>query len=369
MKVLFCGGGTAGHVSPAIAIAEELIKRHKTARVSFIGREGGEENSAITKKGYELRTLEIYGFNRKVSLENARRAAVALRALARATRLLKEISPDIVVGTGGYVCWPVIKAAQRMNIPTVIHESNAVAGLATRLVEKGCKKVFLNFEESKKYLKNKACALTVGNPVRKEFFNISRADARVALGISDKSFFILSFGGSMGAERVSDACISLMKSYSQSEREVFHIHAVGRRHYEKIKEMNPTLCKNDGRMQIVPYIEDMPPYLKAADLVICRSGAMTVSELAAASSVAILIPSPNVTDNHQYKNAKLLSDSGAAVLIEETDLSREALEKEVRRIRASRTEQMRMRSSIQKFSVKNAAERIVAEIELLVKKI
>ena len=367
MKVLFCGGGTAGHVSPAIAVAEELLRKHPHASVCFIGREGGEENRAITKAGYNLQTIRVYGFNRKVSLENARRAFIAVRAFFNAKRRIKEINPDIVVGTGGYVCLPVIRAAQALKIPTVIHESNAVAGLSTRLVATKCNRVFLNFDGCRETLKPHCNIITVGNPIRREFFELSRAEARSRLNIPSNAFSVISFGGSLGAESLSDACIFLMKEYSNKIPTVHHIHAVGRRHYEKIKKLYPEFCNNRGRVKIVPYIEDMPIRLKASDVVICRSGAMTVSELAATGSLAILIPSPNVTDNHQYKNAKLLADCGAAHLIKEDELTPSCLIEAVEKIRSSADYRLKMRSAIKKFSSNDAAEKIVQEIELIVK--
>lgn len=362
MKVLFCGGGTAGHISPAIAIAEEILRRYPQSSICFIGRDGGEENYAITKAGYTMKTIRVYGFDRKISLKNAKCVFIAVKAFFSAKRQLKETKPDIVVGTGGYVCLPVIRAAQALKIPTVIHESNAVAGLSTRLVAPGCNRVFLNFDSCKKTLKAHDNVITVGNPIKREFFELSHSSARARLGIPEEAFSIVSFGGSLGAERLNEACIFLMKEYSLKNPSVHHTHAVGRRYYEKIKNAYPELCSGNGRVKIVPYIENMPQRLAASDTVICRSGAMTVSEICATGSPSILIPSPNVTDNHQYKNAKLLNDSGAALLIEENKLSAEVLIKTVEKIRSSASLRLKMRASIKKFSSKNAAEKIVKEI-------
>ena len=302
MRLLLCGGGTAGHIIPALAVAEELRRREPKSEILFVGREGGLENEHIKKSGFKQKTLRVYGLKRSFSLDNLTRVREAIKARGEAKKIINEFRPDVILGTGGYVCWPVISAGKRMKIPTAIHESNVYPGLTTKLLAKKCDKIMLNREETKKYLNSGISTVTVGNPIREDFEKISRKNARQKLGVSEKEILIVSFGGSIGAEVMNDVVTETMKEYTSREKDIKHIHATGRRYYEKVKgELGEA---NLGKCKIISYIDDMPTALMAADIVICRCGAMTLSEIAEAGVASILIPSPNVTNNHQYKNAE-----------------------------------------------------------------
>lgn len=366
MKVLLCGGGTAGHVSPAIAIADALKKKDSNTEFLFVGREGGEENGATLKNNYPLKTIRIYGIERKLNIENLKRVHTAIKSLSVAKRILSEFSPDIVIGTGGYVCWPIIRTANRMGIPTLIHESNATAGLVTRLLSKKCDRVLLGFESAKKDLKRVNNAVVVGNPVREGFYTLDKRRARKKLGISDSSLVISSFGGSGGSRELNRAIISLMKSYSSKEKNVYHIHSCGKKYYADVSNSVPELVKGRRGCIIKPYIEDMEAVLFASDIVITRCGAITLSELCAVGVTPIMIPSPNVSGNHQYKNAKQLKNLGIGILIEEKNLSERTLLDAVRFLCENPEKCRKMKEKFKKLHVADSAERIVSEVYSLV---
>ena len=321
MKALLCGGGTAGHVIPAVAIADALVKRDSSTTVKFIGRLGGNECDIIKKRGYSLSEIKIQGLSRKIGIKSLKSIYFAIEALRAARKIIKEFKPDVIIGTGGYVCWPVLSAGKFMHIPTVIHESNATPGLTTRLLASGASSVLLSVKECAQKLPKAKKICVVGTPSLNDFDRYTKSEARKKLGIMQNDFFIVSFGGSGGAEALNSASIALMKSYSARMSGVKHLHATGKSYYEKIKDAEPLFAGGKDGCKIVPYIDNMPEVMKAADIVISRCGAMTLAEICMTGNVGILIPSPNVTDNHQYENAKHLSDMGAAVLIEEKDLS------------------------------------------------
>lgn len=323
--IVFCGGGTGGHITPAIAMAQ-LIEKYseRKFRTIFIGRTGGAENSAIERAGYELRTLDVEGIHRSLSPKNLRAISKAIKARREAKGILSELSPCLVIGTGGYVSWPVLSAAVAAGIPTVIHESNAYPGLVTRLMCKKCTSVLLGSADAAGHLRAKKNVTVVGNPVILPKVIISKEQARRRLGIKSTDIFILSYGGSLGAAKINDAVCELMKRGGY-RKGVTHWHASGRGDYERMHSMMPHPMPTDGSLRLLPYIEDMPTFLRAADLVIARSGAMTLSELAAYGVPAILIPSPNVAADHQYANASAARKRGGAVIIEETKLTADAL--------------------------------------------
>ncbi|MBR2343441.1 MAG: UDP-N-acetylglucosamine--N-acetylmuramyl-(pentapeptide) pyrophosphoryl-undecaprenol N-acetylglucosamine transferase [Clostridia bacterium] len=325
MKILFCGGGTAGHVSPAIAIAEIMKGAYPGAEIAFVGRAGGDENRAITRAGYKLYTVEVEGLCRRLSPALLKSIKKAFSATAEAKKILREFSPDIVIGTGGYVSWPVIRAASGMKIKTALHESNAEAGLVTRLLATKCDVVLLNLADAKRHLPKRARTEVVGNPVHPSFSGKTKDDAKAALGIPKRDILVVSFGGSGGSEKMNDAIVELMRSYTSRTPRLRHIHATGRKYFPKLKEREPRLAYGYGGARIVPYIENAPEMLLAADISITRSGAMTLAELSAAGTAAILIPSPNVTANHQYKNALAYKEHGGAILIPEEELSAQSL--------------------------------------------
>ena len=364
MKLLLCGGGTAGHITPAIAVAEEITSSYADSEVLFIGREGGSENQLITKAGFKYHTINVQGIKRSISPENFKRVLNAIKSISKAKEIIKKYKPDVILGTGGYVCWPVIIAGKKLGIPTAIHESNIIPGLTTKLLSKKCDKVFINNDETKKHLNCEEKILTVGNPLRKNFLKKDRAESRKKLGLSENDFLIISFGGSIGSEKMNEIIIDVIKNYSSNEKDIVHIHAVGSRHKELIKEVKFPL----GRCKIIPFIDDMSTAMRAADLVICRCGAMTLSEICEVGVTPILIPSPNVTANHQYLNGKHLETVGGAILTEEKNLSTKELISSIKTIKIDKIGRKSRAKTLKSLSTPNSAKTIVNQLFCLKKR-
>ncbi len=377
MKVMMTGGGTGGHVNPALAIANTIKQNDPTAEIAYTGTSRGIENKLVTKAGYPLYHVEIQGIRRSLSLANLKTAWLALTSVGKAKKVLREFKPDLVVGTGGYVCWPVMKAAADMGIPTALHESNAIAGVAVKMLQKHVDRIYLNFEKTGETLTcPREKLMQVGNPVMSSFKSVTREEARKTLGIPDSyKYVLLSFGGSMGAEKVNDAVLFLMRDFTAKHPEVLHLHATGSIEWEecsaKFREMGLDKFEN---IQLSEYIFDMPLRMAAADLTINRAGAMTVTELATTGKCAIFIPSPNVAENHQYKNAKVLVDDGAALLFEEKELNdceAAPLTEKVARLLTDEGDAERavMQERIRKFALADVNKRIYTDLmELVAKK-
>ncbi len=362
MKVLFAGGGTAGHINPALAVAGYLRETQPGVQILYVGAKGGMEETLVPAAGFEFRGIAVSGFQRKVSLRNVGKNAAALARLltasAGARRILREFGPDLCMGTGGYVAGPVLREAARLGIPTVIHEQNAYPGVTNRLLSKRADRTLLAVADAQKYLPPSARCVLTGNPVRQEVLRAKRDESRAKLKL-DRRPLILSFGGSLGARRINEAAADLLAESAKSGR-FQHIHGYGR-----WGKWFPDLLKQKGvdpalhpELDLREYIADMPECLAAADLVICRAGAITLSELQAQGKPAILIPSPNVAENHQYHNAMAMVRRGAAAILEEKDLTGPALCRMVRDLFA-RPETLRsLGENARKMAITDASERI-----------
>ena len=365
MKIIFCGGGTAGHITPALAIAEYL-KINNSPEILFIGREGGEENRAIKESGFELETIKVKGFDRKINLDNFKKVIMMAHAIKKAKKIIKDFSPDVVIGTGGYVSWPVLRVAQSLKIPTVIHESNACPGLVTKLLSKKCNKVLLNFEGSEKEFKRKDNIKIVGNPVREKFLTENKFEVRKRLGIGKGDFLISSFGGSGGSEKINEVIIEFMQEHSSKNKKIRHIHSCGNKYFPEIDTQYPELTRGKSGCVILPYIDNMSEVILASDIVISRCGAMTISEICAAGVASILIPSPNVTNNHQYKNAKLICELDAAIMIEESELTLRKLIDTVKEFETNSQKRKSLSDKIKKFYLRDSKKIIADEILKLI---
>lgn len=326
MRVLFSGGGTGGHINPALAMADIIKTNIPDAEIAFVGTPKGMENSLVPQAGYKLYHVEVEGIRRSFSPRNVKALYLALTSPTKAKKLIKEFKPDIVIGTGGYVCWPALKAASELGIPTLLHESNALPGMAVRKLQGVVDLIMTNFESTKELLSPDAKVLNVGNPLRSACTTYTKAEARKKLGIDESIDLVtLSFGGSLGAQELNRAACEMMSHFArEGKQNVRCYHVGGKRHYENACNFFAAYgLERDDRFVLMEYTSELPVYMAAADIVICRAGAMTLTEIAKMAKAAIIIPSPNVVDNHQYKNAKVLGDAGAAIVICEYELSEE----------------------------------------------
>ena len=362
-------GGTGGHINPAIAIANTIKNNLPDAEFLFVGTKRGKEGELVPMEGYEIRFVESRGIRRSLSLSNIKAIYTALVSPYKAKPILKEFKPDVVIGTGGYACWPILRAASMMKIPCAVHESNAKAGMAVKRLQNHVDKILVNFEKTKEELKRKDKVVTVGNPLRSAFSHVEKASAREQLGIPRDALYVLSYGGSGGAEFLNEIMVSVMAEFSEKHPEVLLEHAAGSRDFAPTKEKFAKLGLGEKKnLCLKEYIFDMPLRMAAADLVICRAGAMTVSELAMMGKAAILIPSPNVVDNHQYMNAKVLADAGAACLLEEATLTPSLLAQNIEYYLYRGNERQRMELLVKDFADPDANRRIFDEILALAKK-
>lgn len=366
MRVLIACGGTSGHINPAIAVAGEIKRRHLDAEILFIGTENKLEADLVPRAGYKMEFIEITGISRRKNFAalkyNIKTVFKYTKARQKVKKIIKEFKPDIVFGTGGYVSAPVLSIAAAMGKKTAIHEQNAFAGVTTKMLATKVDKVFLSFPLAHPIqMKDKNCQI-VGNPVKAEFLKLSRLEARQKLGIDENVPFVLSYGGSLGAKKLNQAfCVMARKS--AEENFAFHYHGAAR-DYEFVNEELGAVAASSN-INVFEYIYNMPEAMAAADLIISRSGAMTLTELAALGRASILIPSPNVTENHQYYNAKTYSDIGAAVLIEEKDLDGEKLYETVRTLLLDRSLLRKMEKAAKTLAKPNAAEKICDGLEEL----
>lgn len=328
LRVLLAGGGTAGHINPALAIAEIIKSHHPDAEFCFAGNPNKLEAKLIPENGYRFEPIMVEGFQRKLNAQNIKRNVKALYYLCstgkQAKRIIKEFKPDLVIGTGGYVSGPVVRKAAQMGIKTAIHEANAFAGVTTKLLSKKADKIMLTVKETKN-LEQSVMSKTVvtGLPIRKAFELKSKAEAKRELGFDENEICILSSGGSLGAKVLNENMARVFKWYQNNDVKVNHIHSYGTyagysNFVESLEEQGVNV--NSNKRLIVKEYVNMPLCMAAADLVITRCGASTLAELEAVGRGAILIPSPMVAENHQYHNGMVLQNAGAGFVFEEKDL-------------------------------------------------
>lgn len=333
MRVLFTGGGTAGHINPALAAAGYLKQMHGDAEILFVGNQGGMEERLVPPAGYPIKTIRISGFQRKLTPKNlAKNVKTVFRLFSssqEARRIIREFAPDLCMGTGGYVSGPVIREAAKLGVPCVVHESNAFPGVTIKMLAKQVDTVMLCGEAARKYFDEGVHVEITGNPVRPEFLNVNREAARKALGLDNRPL-ILSVGGSLGSARLNEAMVPLLKR-SALDGKYQHIHGYGygKDNTHMLEQLRQVDLKKASHIKVLEYISNIPECMAAADLIISRSGAMTVTELQTLGKAAVLIPSPNVAENHQFHNAMALVEQGAADILEEKDLTPEALMEKV----------------------------------------
>lgn len=339
-RFLLAGGGTGGHIYPALSIGRELLARFPDAEILFVGGRRGLEGDLVPKAGFEFRAITVSGFERKLSLDTVATAGRAVAGLFQSIAIVRKFRPNVAVGTGGYASGPVMLAAAMMGVPVVIHEQNVVPGATNRLLSRWAKTVALSWDESKKYLARPERSVLTGNPIRPEIMTAEREESAASFGLDPRHPTVLAFGGSQGARKINTAFIGALPSLVAQHKAQFML-ATGSDKFEESMDLATRLGlratissdgigrSDSGDIIIMPYIYNMPQALACADLVICRAGAITIAELAARGVPALLIPHPHVPDNVQEKNARAMEARGAARVILDGDLDPAVLESEI----------------------------------------
>ena len=365
MRVLLTGGGTAGHIIPAIAIANYIKEKEENSEFLFVGTERGLEKTLVPKCGYDIKFIDVMGLRRSLSVENIKVFINYVKSTGVAKRIIKNFKPDVVIGTGGYVCAPVVKAAASLKIPTLIHEQNVFPGLAIKMLAGKADITAISFEETRDMMKAKKIVLT-GNPLRPDLFAVHDIDlVRAQYGFDEKPI-VLMFGGSLGAEKMNEALVQMIEE--NRIRDFNLIASTGERHYESISECikkttDLTKVKN---IKVVPYIYNMEEIFFAADVVVGRAGAITVSEITALGKAAVLIPSPYVAHNHQEYNARYLEKNGAAKVVLENEVSGERISEEISSILKNKETLAKMQSDSKKIGIADACETIYNYIKEMI---
>ena len=363
MNVIFTCGGTGGHINPAIALANTLRSRDPNVNILFVGCVGEMEEQLVPKAGYEIRCLPGSRFFRQLNLKNIRRNVQGvgriLSALNGARKIIRDFKPDVIVGTGGYASFPALFMGARMGVPTCVHEANAVPGLATRLAAGSADRILVNFAESGKAYKQQEKVTCVGMPVRSEFLYTRRADARKELGLDERPLIVSAFG-SLGAKAMNQVMADFMKLETEDGLPYNHIHATGSYGWEWMPELvkGKGVDLDGGSIDMREYIYNMPTLMAAADIFISRAGASSCNEIAVSGTPCILIPSPNVTDNHQEKNARIMESRGGCVLLLERECTAQRLYEEVNALLNDSARRSAMRRALMESSMPDSADRI-----------
>ena len=374
MNLIFTCGGTAGHINPAIAVANRMKERYPDANILFIGAVGKMEEQLVPKAGFELKALPASGLSRKLNPKGIKQNFYAvkcvLNAVSECKKLFREFKPDAVIGTGGYASFPALYAAQTLGIPTCVHEANAVPGVTTKLAANKADRTLVTFADSVQYYKNPQKVEVVGMPVRQEFLTTTKEEAKKELGVTDKPVLVSAFG-SLGAKVMNETMADMIPLEKADNFPFHHIHATG----SFGKEWMPQRVKDNGvdyenckDLDIREYIYNMPTVMAAADVIISRAGASTCNEMGACGTPCILVPSPNVTNNHQEKNARVLEAGGGAVVVLEKECTPEGMYALVKELMADETRRKEMSKNLRGLVQLDSTERICDIVEELVKK-
>lgn len=366
MRVLLAGGGTGGHINPALAIAS-IIKAHEPdSEFLFAGTPNGMEMKLIPQAGYKVEPIKVAGFQRKLTIKNIQRNIKALCYLTtaghRAKQIINGFKPDVVIGTGGYVSGPIVMQATKMGIPTLIHEQNAYPGITNKLLARKVSKVMLTVKEALEYFEKQDGEINytvTGLPVRPDILGRSKQQSRQQLGFDD-ALCILSFGGSLGAGCINSTMTEAIKWHVGNGFKINHIHGYGGMGKESVPQAleEAGIPLKSSRLRVTEYINDMDVCLSASDLVICRAGASTLAELEACGKASILIPSPNVAGNHQFYNAKVLEKAGAAIVIEQKDVTNEKIIEIIKDIYNNPAKLAKMSENAKKLYIPDTDEKI-----------
>lgn len=370
MRVIIAAAGTAGHINPGLAIANKIKQEEKDSKIIFIGTTRGLENDLVPRAGYELKTIEAYGLSKKISIDNLKKMYKTLKGYKQAKKIIDEFNPDIVIGTGGYICGATITAAHKLGIPTLLHESNAFPGKAVKMLANKTNKILVSFEDAKNRIKNNKKVVFTGTPVKikkKQYSKEEKEKIIKQIGLSIESPIVLIFGGSQGAQKINEAILDIIEKKLNKDYQI--IWATGPKQYDIVKEYlegKNLYINNIKNIKIVPYIYNMEEIMNVSDLIVARSGAMTITEISNLGKASILIPLPNVSHNHQLYNAKVLEKVNAAKIILNEKLNGEELNKEIKKIVLYKENQQMMEINALKVSTVDAEDKIYAEIKKIV---
>lgn len=370
MKVIISAAGTGGHINPGIAIANKIKEKQPKSEIIFIGTNRGLENDLVPRAGYKLKTIEAYGLKKEISFKNIKNIFKTLFSIKDAKKIIDEFKPDIVIGTGGYICGPVFSAAVSRKIPTVLHESNAYPGKAVKMFAKNVDKVLVGFPEAKNYLTSAKEVVVTGTPtkIRKIDINIKEKNKiKNTLGIKNDLPIVLIYGGSQGAQKINEAIEGIIQRKINEKYQI--IWATGPKQYDLTKEKLEKINMNINNLKntkIVPYIYNMEEMLNIADLVVCRSGAMTITEISIVGKPAIFIPLPSRAANRQEDNALVLQKIGAAKMILNNNLTFSNLAKEIDSIINKKSELEEMGRLATTIAPNNVEEKIYEEIKKII---
>ena len=369
MRILLTGGGTAGHINPALAIANHICEKEPDSQVLFIGTKSGLETNLVPRAGYDIEYIKIHGFARSLTPRNIKNIAEIPVAVHKAGKIIKKFKPDVVVGTGGYVSGPVLYAAEKQNIPTLVHESNAFPGITTRILSGYVDKVAIGVEDAKKYLKNDQNVILTGTPLRSALLEKDSLSARAELGLDERPF-VVAFGGSLGARDFNKTVAEWICRIANEHKYQILMGTGKNNQYEDVleqfKEYGVDIAANPD-IKVCEYIYNMDTVMAAADLIISRAGASTLCELTALGKPAILVPSPYVTGNHQEHNARAVERGGGAVVILEKDFVWEKLNETVSTLTQNKDILLKMQKNSAKMGHIDALDVLYNEIRSLIK--
>ncbi len=371
MKAIIAAAGTGGHINPGLAIANKIKEKERDSEIIFIGTNRGIENDLVPRAGYELKTIEAYGISKKISVKTIKNNIKTIKGFKQARKIIEEFRPDIVIGTGGYICGGTISAAYKLGIPAVIHESNAYPGKATKFLENKLTKIFLGFDETKKYFKDKSKVITTGTPTKVKEQLYSKEEKQkilTDLGLNISLPVILAFGGSQGAKAINEAIVELIKEGKNKDYQI--IWAAGQKQYEGIKEElleNGININNIKNTKIVPYIYNMSEIMNVCDIIVARSGAMTITEISLVGKPAIFIPLPSNSANRQIDNANVLAKIGAAKIILNEDVNADNLHQSISEMIKDPNELQQMGLRAKKIAKYDVEEKIYNEIKKVIK--
>ena len=372
MRAIIAAAGTGGHINPGIAIANKIKEKEPNSEIIFVGTGRGLEKDLVPRAGYELKTIDAYGIERKITVQNLKNLYATYKSIGSAQKIIQSFKPDVLIGTGGYICVPTVIAAKKMEIPVVLHESNAFPGVAVKLFKKKADKILVGFEDAKKRLDNRENVVVTGNPIKlkKIDFSISEKNKIIKeTGLKSDKPIVLVFGGSQGAQSINQSLLEIIVNKKNKDYQIMW--AAGPEQYKEIKkkleEVNINI-ENIDNVKIVPYIYNMEEIMNIADLVVCRSGAMTITEISVVGKPAIFIPFPYATENHQEYNAKVLENVGAARIILNKDLNSEILGNTINEIVNNKILMQEMSKNANKVAMKNVEDKIYNEIKTTINK-